>query len=648
MADFHFIRPWWLLAIFALMVAIYLLKKLKISQSGWEQIIPKHLANVLITTDNDSNKTIATAQNSNKKNSANKPLTLTMPFIIGLLSIIALAGPTWQKLPQPVFKMARGSVLIMDMSYSMYATDIVPNRLTRARYKAIDLLDSLNEGDIGLVAYAGDAFIISPLTEDINNIKLLLPSLTPDIMPELGSNPLAALIMADEMLKNSGHIKGDIYWFTDGVDNEDLADITQWTKDHAHNLHILGIGTLNGAPIKLTNGQLLKDNTGAIVIPHLTQGALTGLATKGHGNYQTIRNDNKDIDVLLKKNIIDKEQAKKQQKNTQLGDQWQELGPYLIVLILPLLLGYFRRGNIIMLLPLTLLLLPNEHANAGIWQDLWHTKNQQAQQNFNQKKYAQAAKQFDQPLWQGSAHYKAGDYQQALTAFQQSDSAQALYNQGNALAKLQKFEQAIKAYQQALAKNPNLADAKKNKKIVEDLKKQQDRQKQKQKQKQKKDQDNKKSSKQKQQDQQKNQQSKDQSSKDKNSQNKKNKDQKSQPSDQQKSADQKAQDQEKSKQKGKKDQQQNSAKNQAKENKKKANKQPDQEKSKQKGKDKQQALSAKEKSAQDQRNKEAQQKYQQLLNKVTDDPYLLLRNKMQLEYQKRHDRGVNRGAKKTW
>jgi Ca-activated chloride channel family protein len=138
----------------------------------------------------------------------------------------------------------------------MYATDIAPNRLTRSRYKAIDLLEQLNEGGIGLIAYAGDAFTISPLTDDINNIKLLLPSLSPELMPELGSNPLAALTLAHDMLVNAGHSKGDIYWFTDGIDNYDIQDITDWSRSNNHRLNILGIGTSAGAPIKLNNGEL--------------------------------------------------------------------------------------------------------------------------------------------------------------------------------------------------------------------------------------------------------------------------------------------------------------------------------------------------------------------------------------------------------
>jgi Ca-activated chloride channel family protein len=560
MADFHFLRPYWLFAFFVLFGALYLLKKIQISRSGWHNIIPKHLATILIANDNQHSQ------------STKQPLTsrfaLLKPFIIGSLTIIALAGPTWKKLPQPVYKVAKGAVIIMDMSYSMYATDLLPNRLTRARYKAIDLLNGLKEGDIGLIAYAGDAFIISPLTEDGNNIKLLLPSLSPDIMPEPGSNPLAALIMADKMLRNAGHPQGDVYWFTDGVDQEDIHDINQWSKNHPHQLNILGVGTTAGAPIKLPNGELLKDSSGAIVIPRLSAGILRTLAQNGRGVYQTIRHDNKDIEALIAKRIIGDENKKQQKQSSQLGDQWQEAGPYLVLLILPLLLSYFRRGVLFICLPCSLLLLSTPKAQANIWQDLWETKEQQAQKAFNQQKYQQAAKNFSDPLWQGSAYYKAGEYEKALEAFEKKDTAQALYNKGNALAKLNKYEEALQAYQQALAKDPKLADAKANKKMIEELLKKQ-------------------------------QQNKEQQNKDQQAQNEQqNKDQQTQ--NEQQNKDQQAQNEQQVKAQAK--------------------------------------LSEKE--------KEMQQKHQQLLNKVTDDPYLLLRNKMQLEYQKR--RHNNRGVKKIW
>tara|TARA_R110001632_G_scaffold42405_4_gene107299 strand:- start:5515 stop:7389 length:1875 start_codon:yes stop_codon:yes gene_type:complete len=624
MADFHFIRPFWLLAIIVLFLMLYLLKKLRVKQSGWQQLLPAHLSKVLV-----------------QGNSKAKSSSLALPFIIGLLSILAMAGPSWQKLPQPVYQVAQGSVLIMDMSYSMYSTDVVPNRLTRARYKAIDLLDNIKEGEIGLIAYAGDAFSISPLTDDSNNIKLLLPSLSPELMPVLGSNPFAALSLANEMLINAGHNDGDIYWFTDGIDNIDIQDITQWSREHPYRLNILGVGTKTGAPIKLSNGELMKDDNGAIIVPKLTVQALRGLAKRGRGNYTTLTHDNKDIERLTYKPLVNDTDNTKESENT--GDQWQEFGPYLLLLILPLLLGYFRRGALMVTLPFALMLIPNNNAYADIWQDLFKTKDQQGQAHFNSEQYQQAAEEFKNPLWQGSAHYKAGNYEQALSAFQQESTADALYNQGNTLAKLQKIDEAIAAYDKALQQDPNLEDAKSNKAILEQLKKQQENQEQQSGDDQQQDKD------QEQQDQDGDSQEGD--NQENQSQSDESKEGEQQQSDQQgqqnsKPKDQPEQDEsaEQENSEEQKQQEQNNSEQQEQSDEQQANKAQQAEEAE---------LSNEEQSAEaqqlaEQLAKETEQKHQQLLNKVTDDPYMLLRNKMQLEYQKRNQDRRNVGVKKKW
>lgn len=625
MADFHFIRPLWLFAIIALIFMLFMLKKLRIKQSGWQQLLPKHLAKVLVEGN-------AKAQSS----------SLVMPFFIGLLSIIAMAGPSWQKLPQPVYQVAQGSVLIMDMSYSMYATDVAPNRLTRARFKAIDLLDSINEGEIGLIAYAGDAFSISPLTDDTNNIKLLLPSLSPDLMPAKGSNPLAALALADEMLVNAGYNSGDIYWFTDGIDNIDIQDITEWSRKHPYRLNILGVGTKTGAPIKLSHGELMKDDNGAIIIPKLTVQALRGLAKRGRGNYTTLTHNNKDIERLTAQPLnLDNE---KTQASDNTGDQWQEFGPYLLFLILPMVLTYFRRGALLVTLPFALMLLPNSQVQADIWQDLWKTKDQQGQAHFNKQEYQQAAEQFKNPLWQGSAHYKAGDYEKALAAFQQHNSAEALYNQGNALAKLQKFDDAIAAYEQALQRDPNLVDAKENKAILEQLKQQQenqeqqagDEQQQDKNQEQNQDGDGQEGDSQDQQEQSNESQASEQSQGSSSSE-QQNQDQSQQnDSSSQDGSEEQQEDQQEDQQQGESDQQ-----NQSEQQSQKTQQAQNLE-------DTDNENSAQAQAMAEQLTKETEQKHQQLLNKVTDDPYMLLRNKMQLEYQKRHQDRRNVGVKKKW
>ena len=117
--------------------------------------------------------------------------------------------------------------------------------------------------------------------------------------------------------------------------------------------------------------------------------------------------------------------------------------------------------------------LQPETSYASLWDDAWQTKDQQAQQAYQDERYFSAASLFEHNQWQGSAHYKAGNYEQALASFEQDNSATGLYNQGNTLAKMQQYQQAINAYEKALAKNPNLQDAKDNLEKIKQLQQQQ-------------------------------------------------------------------------------------------------------------------------------------------------------------------------------
>jgi len=636
MADFHFLRPMWFFGLIAIPLIIWLIRKLSHQYSGWQQVIPAHLQKVLMS-----------------QSQTRKQASSLVPCIIFVLTITALAGPTYQKLPQPVFNVERGSVLVMDMSFSMYSTDIAPNRLTRSRFKAIDILDNINEGDIGLVAYAGASFVISPLTQDINNIKLLLPSLTPEIMPEVGSDPFPALLTANDMLVNAGHLKGDIYWLTDDADRLDVEAIQEFIKDYPHRLNILGVGTSDGAPITLPNGELLKDDTGQIVIPKLPIVRLKGLAQQSGGKYQTISHNSTDIEALTTYQLAS--QSKElEEEQTKLGDSWQELGPYVVFAILPFVLSYFRRGVILSIVPLLLVVhfptpaiaqpFDNEQSKTvseqapselkQTWQNLWQTQDQQAQRKYNDEHFSAAAEQFRNPLWQSSAHYRAGNYEAAIEALSGLESANAHYNRGNALAKLGMLNEAIEAYEQALKNQPDFDHARENKALIEKLRDQQQEQEEQQNDQQQQDDQ---SEEQQDQDQQGQQDGQNQDQKQNGEQNQ---------ADQQQNEDHQDQQQDASEQEDPNNEQ--NSQQQEQQNTEKEQEEQSQEQQQNTEQEQQQAQNMTQANAQqdEQKQKELEQKHMQLLNKVTDDPHLLLRNKMQLEYQKR--RHQNSGAKKKW
>ena len=491
--QFHFLRPEWFIALVPLMLLVLLIRKTTAKQSGWQSVIPSHLYQYMVIGKNEMGA---------------KP-PMWMLALVWIISVIALAGPTWERLPQPVYQLKMGHVIVIDMSLSMRATDMTPDRLTRAKYKAIDLVNAIGEGEMGLVAYAGDAFVISPLTEDAGNITTLIPSLSPEIMPVPGSDPLLGIESASELLTNAGYNSGMIYWITDGIELEQQQELQEYVASIPFTVNALTVGTSEGAPIRQQSGELLKDFTGSIVIPKLNEGAVKGVVKTSGGRFESFTSNDTDIDALASVSLLDKSDSEENEEESNLqGDQWKEVGPYLLLILLPFAAFAFKRGLVFIVLVglLSPSMIKNAHALqraqpseiAGTSQDIdapesakemankpdslswWQTPfmndNQEALNSYQRGKYKDAVNKFNDEAWKASSLYKSGDYEGALNAFKSIPGPESLYNQGNALAKLGKLEDAINKYDQALSEAPDFDDARTNKKIVEDLLKQQQQQ----------------------------------------------------------------------------------------------------------------------------------------------------------------------------
>jgi Ca-activated chloride channel family protein len=445
-AEFHFIRPYWLLTLILYLAVLVVMLRNKLSQGSWSEVCDTELLPYLL-----QQKAV---------NQSRWPLTAGA--LAALLAIVALAGPTWERLPSPVFRNDSALVIALDLSRSMDAADIKPSRLVMARYKIADILKQRKDGQTALLVYAGDAFTVTPLTDDTETIDSQLSALNTDIMPSQGSNTVSALEKTVELFKQSGLQKGQILLVTDGVDvDKTVAAVKSLDK---YQLSILGVGTDDGAPVAVPEGGFLKDEQGNIVVPKLNSSDLAKLAKAGNGMYQTITPDNADIQAVLTNVNRSVQQQGKQNDNLVL-DQWAEKGPWLLLLVLPLAALTFRKGLLCFVLLLMLPLPKNSYALG--WQDLWQTKDQQAQQAYKKQDYVKAAEQFENPDWKAAAHYKAGEYDKALESLKSSKSESSAYNLGNALAKAGQLEEAVKAYEKALAVNPDNADAKYNKEVVE-------------------------------------------------------------------------------------------------------------------------------------------------------------------------------------
>lgn len=641
---FHFLRPWWLMALVPAVVLALTLWYQKHRARQWQQIVAPELLKYLL----DGQTTRI------------NPFYLLALLVSWVIACLAMAGPSWEKRPVAVEKNQQALVIMLDLSPSMMSEDLKPSRLVRARLKLIDLLRERKDGQTALLVYAGDVHVVTPLTDDVETIINIIPALHPNVMPAEGSNTEAAVERGLKLLKDAGIPQGDLLLMTDGVIADAQYSIIETMKQNGqYRLSVMGVGGTEPTPIPSSKGGFVRDGKRGIVTTQLNVSELQTLANQTRGRYRTLSNNSSDIDYLMNLPAPKKQETQKVDREF---DSWYDRGHWLVILLLPVVLYCFRRGVLLSLLLIPLAGLSPTKSYALGWDDLWKNKNQQAYDQLQQEQATEAAQNFEDPEWKASAQYRAGDYAEAAKNFSQFDTANAHYNRGNALAKAGKLPEAIKAYDEALKQQPDLEDAKNNRQLVEDAIKQQQQKQDQQNQDQKQDTNSDQQNKQDQQQDQKNQQDQSQQNQDKqqnqDSQNQKNSDQNDQQHSEQ---DQSQQDQQKEQQKqdmknqAQKDQQQEQQNNEQPSDKQQQN--ADQPKDEQQKDDekKQAAQPAEEDKEQPAEQQDAQaatpaddgltdeerQAMEQWLRRVPDDPGGLLRNKFNYEHYKRNQEMLN-------
>jgi Ca-activated chloride channel family protein len=455
-SNFHFLRPHWLLLILPSVVLGALLWRRRGREQSWARVIAPELLPHLISSE------------SVRRSRAGVPALVAA----WILATLAAAGPSWEQLPQPVMQKQDALVLVMDLSYSMLATDLQPSRQDRVRRKLLDLLRERREGLTALIAYAGDAHIVAPLTDDNPTIANLLPALNPGMMPLPGSNPVEAIERAEELLDSAGVRRGRILLVTDGISASDAGEIRSRLEGGERRLAILGVGTEVGAPIALPGGGFLKDSGGEIVVPALDEDTLEQLASDLDGRYERMSVDDADLSRILSDNrVLDEDDTISLDRR---ADRWQDMAHWLVLPLLLVALASFRRGWLY-LLPFFLLLPPQE-VLAFEWRDLWLRKDQQGQQALEAGDTENAAALFSDPRWRGAAAYEGEDYELAAQSFASDDSADGWYNRGNALAGQGRYDEAIAAYEKSLELKPDQEDARRNIETIRRLQEQQQQQ----------------------------------------------------------------------------------------------------------------------------------------------------------------------------
>ena len=455
LATFHFLRPWWLLGLLALPLLWRLLARRDAEAGAWSDAVDAHLLRHLLVRGADA----APSRWPRR--------LITAGWLLGCL---ALAGPAWERLPQPLYKNRAARIFALELSASMLAQDEKPSRYERARFRLKDLLARSEDAQTALIAYAGDAFVVAPLTDDANTVSNLIDALDPSVMPVAGNAAGRAIDLALELARQGGAADAQIVLLADSAGADAIAAARRARVAGAH-VSVLAFGTPQGAPVPLPQGGFLKSVAGDIVLPKLDEQALAELARAGDGRYLGVDVDAAGLEALLAVPVAhDAAQPAIEAGTVRFLDR----GPWLLLMLVPLAALGFRRGWL--MLALLCLFANSRPAQAFSWSDLWQRPDQQARAELDAGHAQQAQALARSPELRAAAAYRAGDYGAAEADFARAQTPESSYNRGNALAKQGRYPEAIAAYDAALKQAPQMADAVANKRAIEQWLKQQQQQ----------------------------------------------------------------------------------------------------------------------------------------------------------------------------
>jgi Ca-activated chloride channel homolog len=269
MSRFHFIHPYWLLALPLLLALAVWLARRRGRDGAWQRLVDGELLSLLRLSEGRAGRS---------------------PWpIVGAawaLAVLALAGPTWQRQVTPAYRAPAAWIVALELSPSMDATDIAPSRAARARFAVDDLLTAAHDARVGLIAFAGDAYTVAPLTQDVATIRNLAQPLAPSLMPEAGDRLAPALEAAGRLAHAAVGANRQVIVFTDGFTDPARALLAaRQLRREGIAVNIVGAGTAGGAPQPDGNGNFVRDQAGQVVLSRLDSGLLAQVAAAGGGRY---------------------------------------------------------------------------------------------------------------------------------------------------------------------------------------------------------------------------------------------------------------------------------------------------------------------------------------------------------------------------
>ena len=417
-------------------------------------------------------------------------------FMMAILIVIALSEPVIDNGEIEIKAKSSDVMIALDISDSMLAEDIYPNRLNFAKNKAVSFLKSLINERVGIVAFAKNSYLVSPLSFDHEAVEFLLSQLNTESITEKGTDFMSLL----EVVANTSKNKKHLLILSDGGDKSDFSDEIEFAKENNIVVFVLAIGTKKGAPIKLENGQFIKQN-GNIIVSKLNEN-ISQLATKSGGVY--IESVKSDMDIKTMINEIKRKTKSKELKSEKIKKYiplfYYPLGLALFILLIAT--SSFSKKSFSKIMPvfvMSLFIFSVSSLKAGLldFVELDNAKKAYEAKEFKKASelyntYAKKTDNAESFYNAGNAFYKEKDYDKAIESYKRATfiskdlNAKRYSNLGNSYAKkaTQKdLEQAIKAYEKSL----KLKEDKDTRENLENVKKALEKKKKKQEKKQNKD-----------------------------------------------------------------------------------------------------------------------------------------------------------------
>ncbi len=415
-------------------------------------------------------------------------------FIVAILMILALANPVIQDKEIEVKAKSSDIMIALDISDSMLAQDLYPNRLKLAKQKGLELLKITPNERVGVIAFAKNSYLVSPLSFDSKAVSFLLSKLKTDSITEKGTDFLSLLDVVDNSTKTKS--KKYLLIISDGGDKKDFTKEIESAKDKNIVVFILGIATKKGAPIKKENGEFIKYK-GDIIITKLNENIID-LATKTGGVFIQSVNSDDDVKAMLKEitRVSDKKELKSEKIQQYTPLFYYPLGLAIFILLIAMSsFSKISKKSIIPIFGLFILLNNNiglkarildfaelnsakEAYNSGDYETSSTIYSEYANRKNNPNSYFNA----------GNSLYKNGDYSGAIKNYEKavfnddSLSAKKYSNIGNAYAKQgdsKSLEKAIKFYEESLKLEDDSATKENLKKVKDEIKKRKEKEKKK-------------------------------------------------------------------------------------------------------------------------------------------------------------------------